>query len=106
MAKWYNQKIKDDQIPIIYLIGTKIDFNNRVISKDVAEKYAKSHGMKYFEISCKYDINNFEVFNLMLLEAYKRNNLVKFRKLMARYKIKNENDLMNNSLLLNKYINY
>ena len=62
-SNWWVQQIKknikNDQIPIIYLIGNKIDSDNRVISKDEAEKYAKSRGMKYFEISCKYDINNF-----------------------------------------------
>ena len=55
------ENIKNDQMPIIYLIGNKIDSDNRVISKDEVEKYAKSRRMKYFEISCKYDINNFEV---------------------------------------------
>ncbi len=109
LNKWLKdikQNIKNDQMPIIYLIGTGIDCNNRVISKDIAEEYAKSHGMKYFEISCLYDINNFEVLNLMILEVYKRNNLDNFRKLMARYKIKIERNLMKKSFHLNKYINY
>lgn len=60
--------------------------------------------MKYFEISCKYDINNFEVLNLMLLEAYKKNNLDSFRNIMKRFNIKS--DLLKNSFLLNKYYNY
>ena len=109
-SNWWVQQIKknikNDQIPIIYLIGNKIDSDNRVISKDVAEEYAKSHGMKYFEISCKYDINNFEVINLMLLEAYKRKNFNSFKILMNKFKIKIESDLVNNSFPLNKYINY
>ena len=98
--------IKNDQMPLIYLIGNKIDSDKRVISKDEAEEYAKSQAMKYFEISCKYDINNFEVLNLMILEVYKRKYLDSFKKLMTRYKIKIESDLMNNNLILNKYINY
>ncbi len=107
LNKWLKdirQNIKNNQMPIIYIIGNKIDSNNRVISKDIAEKYVKSQGMKYFEISCKYDINNFEVINLMLLEAYKKNNLDNFRNIMNRFYIKS--DLLKNSFLLNKYCNY
>ena len=107
LNKWLKdikQNIKNDQMPIIYIIGNKIDSDNRVISKDAAEKYVKSQRMKYFEISCKYDINNFEVLNLMLLEAYKKNNLDSFRNIMNRFNIKS--DLLKNSFLLNKYYNY
>ena len=107
LNKWWlkdiKENIKNDQAPLIYLIGNKIDSYNRIISKEVAEKYAKSHGMKYFEISSKYDINIFEVLNLMLLEAYKRNNLDSFIKLMKKFNIIYD---FRNSSLLNKYINY
>ena len=38
---------------IIYLIGNKIDLNERAVSKESAEELAQSLGMKYFDVSCK-----------------------------------------------------
>ena len=51
LNKWVldiKENIKNDQASIIYIIGNKIDYDKRIISKDIAEKYAKSLRMKYF----------------------------------------------------------
>jgi small GTP-binding protein len=56
----------------LYLLGNKIDKNGRVISKDEAEKMAHSLGMKYFEISCKYDVNVPEAITGMIYDAISR----------------------------------
>ena len=58
----------------LYLLGNKIDKNGRVISKDEAEKMAHSLGMKYFEISCKYDVNVPEAITGMIYDSIMRLN--------------------------------
>ena len=58
----------------LYLIGNKIDLPNRVISKEQAETEAKSLGMKYFEISCKINMNIPEVINRMIMECHMKTN--------------------------------
>ena len=59
---------------VLYLIGNKIDKNERVVSREKAEEMAKSLGMTYFEISCKLNMNIPEVMNRMILEHHKKNN--------------------------------
>ena len=61
----------------LYLIGNKIDLPNRVISKEQAETEAKSLGMKYFEISCKINMNIPEVMNRMIMECHMKTNHIK-----------------------------
>ena len=63
---------KEIGIPI-YLIGNKIDKPNREISREEAEKQAQSLGMKYFEVSCKLNMNINEVISRMVLETLKNN---------------------------------
>ena len=58
----------------LYLIGNKIDLPNRVISREQAETEAKSLGMKYFEISCKNNVNIPEVMNRMIMECHMKAN--------------------------------
>ena len=65
----------------LYLIGNKIDLPNRVISKEQAETEAKSLGMKYFEISCKTNMNIPEVMNRMIMECHMRANNIRNLKL-------------------------
>ena len=54
---------------LLYLIGNKIDKPDRVIQKDTAESLAKSLGIKYFEISCKINMNIPEVISRMIFEC-------------------------------------
>ena len=56
----------------LFLIGNKIDKDGRVITKEKGEQLAKSLGMKFFEISCKTNINIHETMARMVLECYKR----------------------------------
>ena len=48
---WY-PKIKDNKL--VYLIGNKIDLNDRrIVKKNIASNFAKAKKLKFFEISCK-----------------------------------------------------
>lgn len=55
--------------PIIYLIGNKLDKTDRVISREEAADKASFYGIKYFEISCKLNINVQEVYSRMMSEC-------------------------------------
>ena len=68
-----NKDGKQSEIAL-YLIGNKIDKPDRVISKETAETQAKSLGMKYFEVSCKINMNIPEVMARMIMECHMRTN--------------------------------
>ena len=61
------------QIPL-FLLGNKIDSSERVISTEQGKKLATSLGMKYFEISCKINMNIPEVMCQMIMESYMKTN--------------------------------
>jgi small GTP-binding protein len=73
-----NKKIGNDannQSDIsLYLIGNKIDKPERVIPREKAEEMAKSLGMKYFEVSCKINMNIPEVMARMIMECHMKAN--------------------------------
>jgi small GTP-binding protein len=75
-VKQNSNRTKENGEPDIslFLIGNKIDKEDRVISKEKGEELAKSLGMKYFEISCKLNMNLHEIMARMLIECYKRVN--------------------------------
>jgi len=68
-----NEGGKDSDIAL-FLIGNKIDLPNRVISREQAETQAKSLGMKYFEVSCKINMNIPEVMARMVMECHMKSN--------------------------------
>ena len=68
-----NDANKESDISL-YLIGNKIDKPDRVIAKETAETQAKSLGMKYFEVSCKINMNIPEVMARMIMECHMRTN--------------------------------
>ena len=68
-----NKDGKESDIAL-YLIGNKIDKPDRVIQKETAETQAKSLGMKYFEVSCKINMNIPEVMARMIMECHMRAN--------------------------------
>ena len=68
-----NKDGKESDIAL-YLIGNKIDKSDRVISKETAETQAKSLGMKYFEVSCKINMNIPEVMARMNMECHMKAN--------------------------------
>ena len=54
---------------IIYLIGNKVDdTENRIIKKEDAMKFAKTHKLRYFETSAYTGTNIKKVFNSLTLE--------------------------------------
>jgi len=61
------------QVPL-FLLGNKIDSLERVISTEQGKKLATSLGMKYFEISCKINMNIPEVMSQMIMESYMKTN--------------------------------
>ena len=60
----------------LYLIGNKIDKPGRVVDKEKAEEMAKSLGMKYFEVSCKINMNISEVISRMVMDSYMKANKI------------------------------
>ena len=62
---------------IIYILGNKIDMPERVITKEKAEEFSKSLGLKYFEISCKINMNIPEIMARMIMECLMKNTKIK-----------------------------
>ena len=58
----------------LFLLGNKIDSPERIINREQGEKLASSLGMKYFEISCKINMNIPEVMSRMIMESYMKTN--------------------------------
>ena len=55
----------------IFLVGNKIDNSaNRVVSYKDGEDFAKLHGIKYCEISCKSGLNVYEVMTEIIMDSY------------------------------------
>ena len=65
-------KIKTKQI--IYLIGNKIDLPERNITYDEGKQMAKSFGLQYYEMSCKINMNIYEIIGRLIVECL--NNLM------------------------------
>mgnify|MGYP003571400399 CR=1 FL=1 len=53
----------------IYLIGNKIDLPDRKINQDQGQTLAESLGLKYYEMSCKGNINVNEVVSRLVVEC-------------------------------------
>ena len=64
------QKKKKHNKLIVYLIGNKIDKLKRGISKEEAEEKAQFYGIKYFEMSCKLNLNVSETSARMINECF------------------------------------
>ena len=62
---------------VIYILGNKIDMPERVITKEKAEEFSKSLGLKYFEISCKINMNIPEVMARMIMECHMKYSGIK-----------------------------
>ena len=84
-----NKDGKESEIAL-YLIGNKIDKPDRVVSRETAETQAKSLGMKYFEVSCKINMNIPEVMARMIMECHMRANHIE-----DPYKIKLDDKIVN-----------
>ena len=85
-----NKDGKESDIAL-YLIGNKIDKSDRVISREMAESQAKSLGMKYFEVSCKINMNIPEVMARMIMECHMKANHITNCFQLAPAKTKDDN---------------
>jgi len=94
-------------LPKIYLIGNKIDLPYHEVSTEESEKLAESLGNQYFEISCKYNINIYEVMTRMIIESILEKRINSELKYYLRSILYHSN-YNNNSFknILNKYKNY
>ena len=82
---------KEESDVLLYLIGNKIDKDERIISREEAEEMAKSYGMTYFEISCKLNMNIQEVMNRMIFEFHKKNTPIADSSFRLRHAKKEKN---------------
>ena len=68
-----HKRTKSDLSNTVYLIGNKVDMiEKRVVSREKAETEASEYGIKYYEISCKLNLNVSEVMNNIVLACNKR----------------------------------
>ena len=58
----------------VYIIGNKIDIKNRKVSYKEGKEMAQNLGFKYFEMSCKINMNVFEIINRLIEECIKEQN--------------------------------
>ncbi len=66
VPNWLNSiKENSTEDPIIFLVGNKIDLEDRVISREEAEAFAKEHNLEYYETSAKEGIGINEIFENM-----------------------------------------
>jgi 50S ribosomal subunit-associated GTPase HflX len=79
----------------LFLIGNKIDLLERKITKDDGNDKASFYGMKYFEISCKLNINITEISARIIEECY-----TEIEKQNGQQKVQQMND--SNNFKLNK----
>ena len=101
VSNWINDVKENSNLSIggdgeenvtIFLLGNKIDSPERIISREQGEKLASTLGMKYFEISCKINMNISEVMSRMIMESYMKTNHIEncFRITKPKIEIKPE----------------
>ena len=75
LDEWYNtiKENVDIKEKVIYLVGNKIDIDNRIISKEEGQKLANEKNMKYFETSAKTGEGVNDVFNEIYNDIYELN---------------------------------
>ena len=73
-VKQNSNKTKENGEPNVslFLIGNKIDIEKKEVTREEGEQLAKSLGMKFFEISCKSNLNIHEIIAMMVIDCYKR----------------------------------
>ena len=93
------EKIKEDAVEeiIIYLVGNKIDLNNkRIITNEEGKKLAAEYNIKYYETSVKNSIGVEEVFLSLIKEMddlfLEKNNKEVENPVNLNFKNKNKNN--------------
>ena len=70
------EKIKEETAePNLVLFGNKIDKDDRVVSRDEAEKFAKKMNLKYFETSAKLSQGINEGFDYIINDSYNKSQV-------------------------------
>ena len=75
ISKWIvsiENKVNRDE-KVIILVGNKIDIDNREITEEEGQKFAKENNMKYFETSAKTNTGVKDAFNYIYKEIYELN---------------------------------
>ena len=98
--------VKNENDIVIYLIGNKLDLvekDNEVISVDDKNKLIKQLGIKYYEISCKWNLNIEDVMARIILDCDKnlkkkeRRNIGSFSLVKDTHQSKSKNVSKNRS---------
>ena len=69
---WINDINNATDKASIILFGNKCDLQNREVSKEEAEKFAKKNNIPYIETSAKLKLNINEGFSIVANDAYKK----------------------------------
>ena len=78
ISVWMNDLKKNNRNAAkqtIYLIGNKIDLQNRQITQEEGKELAQKYGLQYYEMSCKININIYEIISRLIVDCF--NNLTK-----------------------------
>ena len=85
-----NEEEEEEKGPIVYLIGNKIDkdlddlnyfYEKRKIKKEEGEKLADELGVKYYEISVKWNLNIEEVMARIILDCLENDRFKRIKTL-------------------------
>ena len=105
---FYKESKSKELKDIIYLIGNKIDIEeNREVSKQEAEEFAKLHNIKYYEVSAKSGENIEKIFKDIgeeLIRTYKFGNIYAINMGDNSPKVLDKNDLSDNKSCWDKLI--
>ena len=82
--------VKKDSRKNIYLIGNKIDLKREVTKKEAIKK-ANELGIKYFEASCKINMNVYDIMARMITSCYATMNKDEGKKLEQKKSKKKKN---------------
>ena len=87
---WINDINNATDKASIILFGNKCDLQNREVSKEEAEQFAKKNNIPYIETSAKLKLNINEGFSIVANDAYKKYGLVNGLRLKKKKKNKGE----------------
>ena len=70
VEQWLNMIKEELEEPNLILFGNKVDVENRAVTKDEAQNYAKKMNLKYFETSAKLSKGIKEGFKYFINDTY------------------------------------
>lgn len=74
VERWVNDMKENEKFLTqkIYIIGNKIDIKERKVTYEEGEELAKNLGFDYYEMSCKINMNVFEVISRLIKDCAKK----------------------------------